>query len=30
MKSIMKIEIENDTLQLGEFDSAMRYFSDSK
>ena len=26
MKSIMKVEIEKDTLQCGEFDNAMRLF----
>ena len=30
MKSIMKVEIEKDTLQCGEFDNAMRLFSESK
>ena len=30
IKNIMKIEIENDKLQFGEFDIAMRHFSDKK
>ena len=30
VKNIMKIEIENDNLQFGGFDMAMRHFSDKK